>query len=177
MLTSDKTSQPCRRDGVCSREGDQGSVTALQWPSCPGSPGGLCSRQRLAWAPALTGLFACSPLHDLQHHWGRMGKRRQLIPTAPEVQLVPSECSQPAPLEVVHALAAAQWPTGYLQGRNLRVWAQFNQSCLVVYCETAFSERRYAATASFRVSSEFPSTWIIFSGMARNVLCEKEKWR
>lgn len=177
MLTSDKTSQPCRRDGVCSREGDQGSVTALQWPSCPGSPGGLCSRQRLAWAPALTGLFACSPLHDLQHHWGRMGKRRQLIPTAPEVQLVPSECSQPAPLEVVHALAAAQWPTGYLQGRNLRVWAQFNQSCLVVYCETAFSERRYAATASFRVLSEFPSTWIIFSGMARNVLCEKEKWR
>lgn len=107
--------------------------------------------------------------------WGR--EWVVLIPTAPEVWLLPSEYSQFAPLEVLCALAAEQWRVGYLQGRNVRVWAQFSQFCLVLYCETAFSERRCEATASLCVLSELPSTQIIFSGMARNVLCEKEKWR
>lgn len=100
----------------CIQQGRRsGGVTALQWPPCPGSlggpfsPGGLCSRQRLLGAPALMGLFASSPQNDPQHHWGRMGKRTQLILTAPEVQVLPSEYSQAAPLEVVHALAAIQW--------------------------------------------------------------------
>lgn len=107
------------------------AATFLSWvpgEPTPTAPGGLCSGQRLLWAPVLTGLFPSSLQNDLQHHWGQMGKRLQLIPTAPEFQLLPSECSQAAPLEVVHALALTQWPTGYLQGRNLRVWAQFNQS-------------------------------------------------
>lgn len=95
MLLSDKTSQPCRRDGVSSRGGDEGAVAALQWPSCPGSLGThTCSPGALLQTePGLSScshrLFASSAQNDLQHRWGRMGKRMPLIPTFPEFSCCP----------------------------------------------------------------------------------------